>query len=115
MFNRKLKVAKDPGEIGSDEEQQLPEEPKQEVRIEFFKDDKVEIIKGALAGLQGVVISVEKNNKANILPGEAEIPPLLVPFEELGKVFNEGDFVQVTAAGSEYLGESGLVTSLWDD
>ena len=27
----------------------------------------------------------------------------------------EGDFVQVVAPGSEFIGENGLVTTLWDD
>lgn len=82
----------------------------------FNKGDEIEVIKGELVSVVGVVVSTE-NNKVVFKPKNEKLYGknlLTLPIDQVRKHFKVGDHV-IVLKGSKHEGETGFVTSISDD
>lgn len=85
-------------------------------KLIFNKGDEIEVIKGELVSVVGIVISTE-NNKVVFKPKNEKLYGknlLTLPIDQVRKHFKSGDHV-IVLKGSKHEGETGFVTSISDD
>ena len=76
---------------------------------EYAKGDKIQVNKGDLNGIKGVVVTIEEGGLVTFTPtGYPELTkPLQIDISMVSKYFEPGDLVRVTEA--KYKGETGTV------
>lgn len=76
---------------------------------EYAKGDKIQVNKGDLNGIKGVVVTIEEGGLVTFTPtGYPELTkPLQIDIGMVSKYFEPGDLVRVTEA--KYKGETGQV------
>jgi transcription elongation factor len=76
---------------------------------EYVKGDKIQVNKGDLNGIKGIVVAIEEGGLITFTPtGYPELSkPLQIDIGMVAKYFEPGDLVRVTEA--KYKGETGQV------